>query len=222
MHEQLSWDVEELTRHGGLLDTLSGLLPEIVSVADVGTTTGHKVSGSPAPWHAEAADVLMTIHAGARELENAMRYRITGNARTRGGSDANTRDALAAVVKLAPALPEPIADDAAAQVARWVRQARQVRDIDQADRWVSLPRMPGMLPPPCPYCLTYALRMSRIAGEVRCLNVDCRDDNGRRPIARMQYGRLSGDGMLVFADGSLIVYDVPPAHEQAHQDAPTR
>lgn len=215
MHERLSWDVEELTRYGGLLDILSALLPEPVAIATVGAYGVHRVSGSPAPWHAEAADVLMAIHAGARELENDMRYRVTGNASNRGGSDANTRDALAAVVALAPAVSEPAARDAAGLVARWVRQARQVRDVDQADRWVTLPRMPGMSPPPCPYCQTYALRMSRTAGEVRCLNAECLDDDGRRPVARMEYGRLSGDGVLVFRDGSQIVYEMPPIPEGA-------
>jgi hypothetical protein len=110
------------------------------------------------------------------------------------------------VTNLAYAVPAEVAADAAERVAHWVRSARQIRDLDQADRWVPLPRDPGRMPPPCPYCDTYSLRMSRRAGEVRCIAPECCDDRGRRPVARMEIGQLSGDAYLAFADGREIVY----------------
>ena len=218
MHERLAWDINELTRYGGLLDTLTALLPETGTTPDTEKSSAHKISGSPPPWHAEAADVLMTIHAGARELESVMRYRVTGTVPIRGGSDGNTRAALAGVAALAGAVPDSAARAATSLVAHWVRRARQVRDIDQTERWVALPRLPGLLPPACPYCRTYALRMSRAAGEVRCMNAQCLDRDQRRPVARMEYGLLSGDGILMFADGGRLSYEAPADAASHAQD----
>lgn len=206
-HDRLHWDVEELTNAGGLLDQLNALLPVPTSTLDNSPLRHIKTFGAPAPWHPEAGNILMAIHAGARDLENEMRYRLNGTTAKRGGSEVNTRKALASVVRLAYALPAPVVEDAANQVAGWVRAARQIHDIDQTDRWVPLPRAPGMMPPPCPYCDTYALRMSRRAGEVRCINPECVDDRGRRPVARMAYGHLTGDAYLAFGDGREVVYE---------------
>jgi len=204
----LAVDVDHLVRPGGILDQLEALLPEPVADPSTGTTSHHKVTGSPAPWHAEAAAVLLDIHAGARELEADLKYRVTGRApEPRGGSDVNTRSALRSIVRLAEALDDDQVKDAARTVGRWVTTARQLRDIDQADRWEPLPRRPGALPPPCEYCATYSLRWNRRSGEVRCVNGDCRDGDGHRPVARMEIGRLTGTAALVWRDGRTVTYD---------------
>ena len=202
----LALDVNELTRKGGVLDQLDALLPE--QATDPTTGGGHhKVTGSPAPWHAEAAGALMTIHEEARRLEASLRREVTGNlGRRRGGTTGNTREALDAIVKLSEAVCDDEVKRAARIVARWVTAARQIRDIDQTDRWEPLPRLPGMLPPACDWCETYALRMNRRTGEVRCTNSRCRDEDGRRPVARIITGTYSGQASLVWQDGRAVVY----------------
>lgn len=203
---QLAIDVDHLVRPGGLLDQLETLLPE--QVADPAAARRHKLAGSPPPWHADAAAVLLDIHEGARRLEASLRRAVSGRlGDRRGGSDHNTRAALKSCVRLAEAIADEDAVRAAARiVARWVTSARQLRDIDQADRWEPLPRQPGMLPPACDYCRTYSLRWNRRSGEVRCCNPDCRDEDGRRPVARMEIGRYSGQAALVWRDGRAVVY----------------
>lgn len=203
---QLAIDVDHLVRPGGLLDKLEALLPEQVTDPSSGGTR-RKVAGSPAPWNGAVAAVLLDIHEGARRLEAALRQAVTGRlGERRGASDANTRAALRSIVRLAEGLGEDAASYAARTVARWVRAAQQLRDIDQADRWDPLPRQPGMLPPACDYCQTYSLRWNRRSGEVRCCNPDCRDEDGRRPVARMEIGRYSGQAALVWRDGRAVIY----------------
>lgn len=213
----LALDVDHLVRPGGLLDRLRALLPE--QVTDPATVRAHqKVTGSPAPWHAEAAAVLLDIHEGARRLEASLKRDVSGRlGERRGASTENTRSALKSIVRLAEALDEGQQADAARIVSRWVTTARQLRDIDEADRWEPLPRRPGALPPPCEYCATYSLRWNRRSGEVRCVNGECRDGDGHRPVARMEIGRYSGQAALVWRDGRSVTYD---HHDHDHHADP--
>lgn len=206
---QLRLDVAELTGPTGLLAQLAALLPEPVADPTVGTFGRHKVTGSPAPWHVEAAGVLMDVHAGARRLEDDLRSHLdfTPVAGTgRGSSAANTARALRALPDLAAAAGDAHAHRVTAAVSRWARQAREVRDIDQSERWVPVPRLRGSPPPACPYCRTYALRMRARSGEVRCTNVACTDPHGAHPKARIVIGAVSGAGMLEFGDGTLLTF----------------
>lgn len=204
----LAVDVDHLVRPGGILDQLAALLPEPVADPSTGTTSHHKVTGSPAPWHAEAAAALLDVHEGARRLEASLRRDVSGRLGERRGSSAdNTRAALKSIVRLCEALDDDQVKDAARIVARWVTSARQLRDIDLADRWEPLPRRPGTLPPPCDYCATFSLRWNRRSGEVRCVNGECRDGDGHRPVARMEIGRFTGQAALVWRDGRTVTYD---------------
>lgn len=209
----LAVDVDHLVRPGGILDTLEALLPE--QVTDPAAIGAHQeITGSPAPWHTEAAAILLTIHEGARRLEASLRRAVTGrHGARRGSSTPNTRAALKSCVRLAEALTDDQVETAARIVAHWVTAARQLRDIDQADRWEPLPRQPGMLPPACDYCATYSLRWNQRSNEVRCVNPDCYDADGHRPIARMEIGRLTGTAALVWRDGRTATYthDQEPA-----------
>lgn len=204
--DRLYADVDELARGGGLLDMLHELLPAQVSRAGSDGGTRQKVSGSPPPWHSEVAGVLFTIHAAARGTETSLRLRKGFSRLSRGGSDGNTRDCL----RRLPALAEGCGDDAASEVgslvASWVRQARQLSDIGLADKWEPLPRRPGTLPPVCPHCERFSLRMNKAAGEVRCLTRFCVDDDGCRTVARMEIGAYSGEASIVFGDGRQVVY----------------
>lgn len=203
----LSVDVDHLVRPGGILDTLEALLPEQATNPETGGR--HKVTGSPAPWHAEAAAVLFDITEGARRLEASLRRDVSGRlGDRRGSSRTNTRDALRSAVRLAEALDGDQARDAARIVGRWVTSARQLRDIDLADRWEPLPRIPGHLPPACDYCATYGLRWNRRTGVVRCCNTECSDADGHRPEARIEVGRFTGRASLVWRDGRSVVYRI--------------
>jgi hypothetical protein len=203
----LAVDVDHLVRPGGILDTLEALLPEQVT-DPTGEPSHQKVTGSPAPWHAEAAAILLDVTEGSRRLEASLRRDVSGRlGERRGSSDHNTRAALRSIVRLAEALDDDQVKTAARIVGRWVTFARQLRDIDEADRWEPLPRQPGALPPACPYCATYSLRWNRRSGEVRCVNVECRDGDGARPVARMEIGRFTGTAALVWRDGRSVTYD---------------
>lgn len=230
----LRLDVDELTRRGGLLAQLEALIAQPVADPTVGTTSKHKVTGSPAPWNVEVAAVLMEVHAGARELEDDLRARLAFTRQSvahglvilrpagppgthgpgrpvrwsgrgpRGASAANTAASLRAIPDLAAKAGDPHATGAARLLARWCREAREVRDIDTSERWVPVPRLPGTKVPACPYCLTYALRMQVRAGVVRCTNPECRDPDGHRPKAHVAIGQISQEGVLVFRDGAQV------------------
>jgi hypothetical protein len=210
-------DVFELTKPNGLLDQLEALLPEPVQDATTGTGSHHKVTGSPAPWHPEAAAVLMEVHAGARELEDDLRHalgfarRWAGRAKDprpgpRGNSDENTLTALIAIPDLAAAAGEPHSGRASKAVARWVTGAREVGDIGLSEPWTPVRRIPGAPAPACPYCATFALRQQARRGLVRCMNRDCTDTLGKRPLGRIEIGAVSGQGALVFRDGAQLTF----------------
>lgn len=185
-----------------LLTQLQHLLPQQVTDPTQGTTTRHQVTGSPAPWHPEAGPLLMTIHAGVRELEENLRYLVTGHTgQPRGGSDANTLAALDAITTLIHGVPETAATRVRNQLAAWVQQAREIRDIGEAEKWVPIHVPRGELPPECPYCGTYSLRVAQETGRVRCFNQECRDSDGRRPSGWIDRNRVTGEAVLVWADG---------------------
>ncbi|MEU8278212.1 hypothetical protein ACFYOK_37405 [Microbispora bryophytorum] len=213
-----------------LIEQLQELLPEPVEDATKGSSQSHKVTGSPAPWHQEAGPLLLTIHDGVRDLEADLRYHVTGHTRLRvqyetvghragrtvrrvlkgeaprGGSDANTAAALDAITRLVHGVPDDIARRARAQLDSWVRQAREVRDIGEAEKWIPIHVPKGALPPACPYCKTFSLRIAQESGRVRCFNARCRDEKGERPRGRIDKNRLDGSAMLVWSDGRTIYY----------------
>lgn len=211
--EQISDRVTEL---GEILLVLAALLPEPVADPTSGTTSHHKVTGSPAPWHAEAAGILLDIHEGARRLEASIRRDVTGNlGQRRGGSDGNTTAALAAITSLAHALTDDDAKQATRILNIWLSHARQIRDIDLEPSWAPLPSVPGTPPPACPYCRTYSLRFARQSGAVRCANPRCVDTDEKRPYGLIEQGKYTGRAMLVFADGREITYATQGAAHEA-------
>jgi len=189
-----------------LLVILEGLLTEPVADPTAGRVH-RKVIGSPAPWHADAASVLMDAHEGVRRLEASIRRDVAGHLGARRGSSAlNTAQALRAIAALANALNDDDAHHAARILRIWVSQARQIRDIDLEPSWAPLPSVPGAPPPACPYCATYGLRFARLSGAVRCCNPRCRDTRDQRPYGLIEQGKYTGRAMLVFADGREITY----------------
>lgn len=193
--------VEELMP---LLAMLWALVPEPGGSPATGTMSHHKALGSPAPWHQEAGPVLYTISEDARRLEASLRKEITGHpGRRRGGSDANTVEALTAISALAYGVPEESGRKAGQIIARWIRDARRVRDLGLDERPTRLPREPGEREPMCPYCHTYSLRVAPRDTALWCINWECKDRGGHRPRGHLDRSDLTGDPMIVWADGRL-------------------
>jgi hypothetical protein len=193
-----------------LIAQLIELLPEPIADPTRGTMSRHRVSGSPAPWHAEAGPVLMTIHAGVREVEDDLRYRITGTLQPRGGSDGNTTAALDSIVRLVHGVPEDVARGVRRELDRWIEQARQIRDVGESEKWIPIRVPRGHLPPACPFCSTYSLRIAQESGRVACANTRCVDSNGERPRGRIEKNRITGQAVLLWADGRAIYYEGVP------------
>ncbi|MEV0616157.1 hypothetical protein AB0I81_22780 [Nonomuraea sp. NPDC050404] len=189
-----------------LLPRLKALLTDPVGDPTKGTMSHHRIVGSPAPWHPEAGPLLMTIHAGVRELEIDLRHHVSGRlGEDRGGSDGNTAAALDAIVRLVHGVDDDMARDARRRLDRWIEQGRQIRDIGESEKWIPI-RVSKGLPPACLYCNTYSLRVAQQSGRVRCVNPKCTDEKGNRPHANIDKNRLDGSAMLVWEDGRTTYY----------------
>lgn len=161
---------------------------------------GHS-AGSPAPWH-PAAPTLFLIDEGVRRLEASLRQEVSGHlGMRRGGSYANTRLALRAVVNLSYGVPPDSARKAAKIISGWIRTARQ--EIAEDDRPRPVPRAAGADPIACPYCDTYALRVVPRDARIWCINGECKDHDGERPQGVLDYDDGVGEGMIVWTDGRV-------------------
>lgn len=189
------------------LPDVRALLPEPQGRAKTGTIGRHPPESSE-PWQGTAAAVYWNIHFGARNLEDECRAAIGLEPHTprRGGSSANTDEALRAIAACTTSLDPPMLAAVRRRVESWSTSIYQLPDIDLADLWTPVPRQPGALPPACPYCGLFTLRMTVRREIVRCFNPPCRDADDRPPTARMERGRLTGDGMLVFNDSTVVHY----------------
>lgn len=207
--EEISALVAELKP---LITQLQQLLPEPVADPTTGTMSHHKISGSPAPWHPEAGALLMDVHAGVRDLEVDLTYVVAGRMpegrwlEHRGDSDENTLEALAAVVRLAYGAPDHAVKKAAKDLASWIERGMQIRDIGESEKWIPIHVPKGQLPPTCPYCKTYSIRLAQESGRVACFNPRCEDENGERPRGRIDKNRLDGSAMLSWSDGRTTYY----------------
>jgi hypothetical protein len=177
------------------------------------TLTAAVITGSPGgavsspPWNPAAADVVTTVHEGARRLEASLRAQVTGKpGRRRGGSDENTILALEAVSNLSaaigahtPGTPGRCECDTCRVtriLGRWTTAAQLLPAIDEGIHWSVIPGRPR-----CPYCHTFALRAARAYGVVACHNPDCEDSDGNQPAGRLDISALNGDVILAWNDG---------------------
>lgn len=200
---------------GNLLPFLSALMPETGGQGPQTGVINRHAPGSSEPWQTEAANAYWTIHAGIRALLNAMRVeRGIAPLVWRGHDDATDR-VLTMIGNYAPTVCADTLAVLTDTLERWVTAAKTIADIDTADRWTPVPRVPGGKPPACPYCQTYNLRMARRRGEVRCIYPSCVDSEGNPTRARMEPGGMSGEGILVFGDDTTMHY-----REPASEDAP--
>jgi hypothetical protein len=161
-----------------------------------GTTRGGK-PGSHPPGNSAAINAAMDAHAGLRALEASLRLEVTGHSGPRrGGSDANTTAAIAAIEALGTAVTTAAMAQAARVLDRWSRQIQELPAVDEAEPWR---RVQGVA---CPYCKLTMLAVRPREGTVTCLRHGaCSDSDGRHPVGRMDVSRLTGDPLIRWADG---------------------
>ena len=161
-------------------------------------------SGKPAskpPWFSAAAYLFYELHRDARLEEQRLRTILSLPFRLRGGSSVNTLKALKLVTSLAEAAGTEPAASAASWLERW--HGRAARVLGEASPVAHLPRQPGERERPCPFCRCLTLRFWSLEGRVRCINPGCRDDEGRRPAAVIEYSGFTENLELRWQDNIL-------------------
>lgn len=167
---------------------LAALLPaaaDLITQADADGTAGTGQPGSRPPWNSAAAHAVMDAHEGVRRLEASLRLEVAGHTGPkRGGSDANTMDALRAIEALGHGVTEDDAAMAARIISRWARAIRELPAVDEAERAQKITA-------PCPYCHFPMLRFFPRSGRVTCLRYGvCFDADEKHPVGTMEVGRL--------------------------------
>ncbi len=149
-----------------------------------GTTTGGQPASCP-PGNPAAMAAVTDADEGLRRLEASLRVAVTGRpGPRRGGSDANTAAAIAAIEALGHAVTTTAMAQAARLLDRWSRAVQELPAIDQAEH-------PQKIPAKCPYCGFTMLRVYPREGRVTCLRFGaCWDTDGRHPVGTMEIGRL--------------------------------
>ena len=184
-------------------------LPQL-EVAVLGGTT-WTATGSPRsprsrpPWNVAAACLIIDFQHGVRLEERRLRLGLSLPVRPRGGSTNNTLLALDAVISLAEAAGTGPASESALWLERWGGRAARV--LGEASSIVHLPRQPGESERPCPFCSCLTLRYWPLHGLVKCVNPGCRDGEGKRPSARLEFSSFTQQLELVWQDG---VSGLPP------------
>jgi hypothetical protein len=188
---------EACTLLAGYLPVLERLVAEPTSAPGGAAGMTPRAADAPEPWDGQAGRALMDAHEGARRLEAALRYAVTGHpGQARGGSAGNTAAALDAIPRLAAGLGQDAEGAAARILERWINEARCLPAIDEARVWRPLPSRA------CPYCECFWLKgdMDTRPPVIACFLVGCVDSNGLRPVATIgtdEHGRPE----LAWADG---------------------
>lgn len=158
-----------------------------------------KIDHSQPPWNAAAADAIMDLHAWSRATERVMKRNLGFSERRRGNSSVNTTKALESITRLAEGSDDGSVRDVTGWLERWCRRASQV--LGEAEAAKRLPRMEGQRAMDCPFCRQDTLRQLALAGTIFCIDVSCKDEEGRRPKARLEY--FQGDFILRWQDGVI-------------------
>lgn len=193
-------------------------LPDVewlVATADIEAGNGRLAPPAPRlPGNQAVFNAEMDAHELVRRLEASLRLAVAGHTgRARGGSAGNTSAALKAIGNLGAALPQEARDDrgklvwpcqalAARLVDRLTAIVGQLPAVDEVPKWSKIRPGPGGLPPKCPNCETYSLRIAMQSGVIVCVFPDCEDMDGRRPPqARMDISKIDGRPVLLWRDG---------------------
>jgi hypothetical protein len=157
-----------------------------------------KIDFSQPPWNASVANAVMDLHAQARKTERVLRHELGLPRRARGNSSANTVLALRSVVRLCEKAEDHVVRLTTRELEKWSRRALMA--LGEAEVPKRLPRHPGQPEPLCPLCNGSTLRMLALKGTIRCISPSCKDENGKRLTARMEYSTLAADWVLVWSD----------------------
>lgn len=187
----------------------AGLLTNGFLVVDEDIEPGNgrrSVPTTRTPGNTQAINAEMDAHQMVRRLEASLRLLVTGHTgRMRGGSDSSTRAAITAIEKLGAAVSPAARDLAARLLERATRTIEQLPSVDTAVRWDRIRPGPDGLPPRCPFCSTYSLRVAIQSGVVVCVMPSCEDSDGRRPPqARMDLSKIDGRAILVWRTGLVM------------------
>jgi hypothetical protein len=174
-------------------------------------STTHTAPASADPGNTAALDAVTTVWAEARQLEDDLRYEVTGSAGPgRGGSDRNTVAAIEAAGRLAHGTGDG-RRKYRRKLASWTGLMGRLLGIDEAVRWLPIRGGPGGVPPACPHCGAYSLRRAEGHWIVACWTPDCegRDERGRRPVARLEIARLPPHAPVLVWDNGQIQGTAP-------------
>jgi hypothetical protein len=155
-----------------------------------------KIDFSQPPWYAPVAHSHLELHALARRLEKEMRAELGFPDRRRGGSGTNTRKALTAICGLSEGCDDFMVRLVTRELEKWSRRASIALELTEIPK--RLPRHPGN--PKCPFCENHTLRMRSLEGKIYCINPGCKDEEGRKPEARMEYSAVIGDWTVLWQD----------------------
>lgn len=221
--QQMLTDLDACEFRNGAAAAGLHTVDNLLSDADIAPAARRKLGyESRAPWNAEVAAAIMDAHELIRRLEASLRIAVTGHpGPRRGGSAAATSAALTAIENLGRAVSERDRRQTARLIYRHTRIIGQLPSVDTVPRLERIRRAPGGMPVRCPgTCQTYSLRVEIISGVVMCVfSGDCRDLDGRRPQARLELSRLTGDPQLCWRDGTVGI--APAAcHVQAAEPEP--
>lgn len=158
-----------------------------------------KIDFAQPPWHAPVANCIMDLHAEARRLENILQREANLPQRERGGSSANTVNAIEALHGLCVNADKPAIRMAVQSLSSWCRRASIALSLTEAPK--RIPRNPGESEPCCPWCKHRTLRLFPLDEKVKCLDPECKDSEDRRPEAEMKFSPVVGDYILVWSDG---------------------
>jgi len=190
---------DSVTHAVDLGDRLEGLIA--IKSRQPGSFHG-KVDHSQPPWNAPAAYAITSLHALSRRMERDLREDRGLSPLPRGGSHANTRKALEAVVVHAEVVDDFMVRLCTRELDRWWRSASiALNEIEVPKR---LPRSPGKPEPRCPFCNGTTLRVKIMENDIRCISPKCIDADGNKPVARMEYSVIAGDYVVRWQDGIIM------------------
>lgn len=178
------------------LTRLDALLP---SQSQQGGNSSGSHPGSKPPWHPAAASLIFELRKWARQEEMDLKAHLGLPPRDRGSSDANTLLALDSVWNLGSSADGERGFETARWLERW--NSRAARVLGEASEIKRLPRQPGEAERPCPFCACLTLRYWALHGVVRCVNPGCRDQDGNRPSAKIEWSDFTRQAELVWHDG---------------------
>jgi hypothetical protein len=142
-----------------LADILPRLARETAEPSAEGPAPGMhaRAAAAPLPGNAPAFYARTGIDATARQLEGVLKYaagaRRPGPLAVRGGSAANTLEALDAICGLIAIADDDLYRLVISELEQRLNEARQVRAIDEAEQWRPVPSRA------CPYCGCFFLRV---------------------------------------------------------------